>query len=48
MHGFNNGLIMAKCMCEDYDIIMLQEQCRGNVSKRGEVDSDLIFFGCLV
>ena len=47
MHGFNNGHIMAKSICIDYDIILLQEHwlLRDNVSKLGEMDADFFLRG---
>ena len=51
MHGFNNGLIMAKSICKDYDIILVQKHwlLRDTLSNLGEIDSDFAFFlVCLV
>ena len=50
MHGCNKCLVMAKSICKDYDIILLQEHwlLRDNISKLGEIDLDFAFLECLV
>lgn len=40
MHGYNNGVFMVKLLCNDYDIIFLQEHwlCDSNCHKLDKID----------
>jgi len=47
MHGFNNGIAMVKQLCQDFDIIILQEHwlSKANLYKLDNIDPNYRAFG---